>query len=149
MIYSCYLVVHPITKVPLYAGMSSNIERRTKSHKAPNSQVRQKIRSYEGIDLIPDIQIVAQFSSKEEATEYEIKLIRETPGIINHQHTSSGYGRYHARRAMHKLGRPLNDEKDKTLAATKPWETCIPKMSRSTWFRRQAEKRAETAKNGG
>ena len=34
-------------------------------------------------------------------------------------------------------GRPLRKNKDKTLAATKPWE--LAGMSRATWFKRKAE----------
>lgn len=37
-----------------------------------------------------------------------------------------------------KRGRPLAKDKDKTLAATKPW--LAEGMSRVTWYRRKAEK---------
>ena len=37
-------------------------------------------------------------------------------------------------------GRPRIDSTAKTLKEVKPWEKCKPPMSRSTWFRRQAEK---------
>ena len=36
-------------------------------------------------------------------------------------------------------GRPRVERRDKTLAATRPWEA--DGMSRRTWFRRQAERR--------
>jgi hypothetical protein len=37
----------------------------------------------------------------------------------------------------HKRGRPLNKDKAATLTAQKPWEA--EGMSRTTWYRRQAE----------
>jgi hypothetical protein len=40
-----------------------------------------------------------------------------------------------------KTGRPRIGEEGKTLEAIKPWVSL--KMSRGTWFRRQAEKRAK------
>jgi hypothetical protein len=36
-------------------------------------------------------------------------------------------------------GRPLKGQEHQTLAATKPWEQCNPKLSRRTWFRRRAK----------
>ena len=39
-----------------------------------------------------------------------------------------------------KLGRPFKKDRDKTLTATKPWVALG--MSRSAWYRRQAEKRS-------
>lgn len=40
-----------------------------------------------------------------------------------------------------KVGRPRIEDRDKTLAATKPW--AVLGMSESTWRRRQAEQRAK------
>jgi capsular polysaccharide biosynthesis protein len=37
-------------------------------------------------------------------------------------------------------GRPLEKDRPKSLAATKPWEAA--EMSRATWFRRQKEARS-------
>jgi len=37
-------------------------------------------------------------------------------------------------------GRPRVEERDKTLAATKPWRKM--NMSRATWYRRQSEQKA-------
>ena len=42
-----------------------------------------------------------------------------------------------------KVGRPRIEDRDKTLKARKPWIALD--MSRSTWFRRQAEKKAKTS----
>ena len=42
-----------------------------------------------------------------------------------------------------KTGRPRANQRDNTLAATKPWEAA--KVSRRTWFRRQAETRNQPA----
>lgn len=42
-----------------------------------------------------------------------------------------------------KLGRPRLEDRDKTIEARKPW--LVLKMSRATWYRRQAEKRARPA----
>jgi hypothetical protein len=42
-------------------------------------------------------------------------------------------------RETRKTGRPRIEDRDKTLAATKPWLALG--MSERTWFRRQAEKR--------
>lgn len=39
-----------------------------------------------------------------------------------------------------KRGNVRVEDRDKTLAATKPWETAVPPMSRRTWYRRQAER---------
>jgi hypothetical protein len=41
--------------------------------------------------------------------------------------------------ALRKTGRPRLEDRGKTLTATKPWKKA--KMSRATWYRRQAEKR--------
>jgi hypothetical protein len=38
-----------------------------------------------------------------------------------------------------KQGRPLKGQEHQTLAATKPWEQCNPKLSRRTWYRRRAK----------
>lgn len=38
-----------------------------------------------------------------------------------------------------KRGNVRVEDRDKTLAATKPWEAEVPPMSRRTWYRRQAE----------
>mgnify|MGYP001564064011 CR=1 FL=1 len=45
------------------------------------------------------------------------------------------------RETKRKAGRPLDSEKDNTLTATRPWKALG--MSRRTWYRRQAEKRAK------
>ena len=44
----------------------------------------------------------------------------------------------------HKKGRPRLEERDQTIEARKPWIELG--MSRTTWYRRQAEKRGETLK---
>jgi hypothetical protein len=42
-----------------------------------------------------------------------------------------------------KTGRPRIEERAKTLRALAPWKAAG--MSRATWFRRQAERRAEAS----
>jgi hypothetical protein len=44
-------------------------------------------------------------------------------------------------RESRKTGRPRLEDRDKTLEATEPWAAAG--MSRTTWFRRQAEQRAK------
>lgn len=45
-------------------------------------------------------------------------------------------------RAVRKRGRPRIEDTHKTLKALKPWATAVPPMSRSSWYRRQAEKKS-------
>jgi hypothetical protein len=43
--------------------------------------------------------------------------------------------------AKHKVGRPRIEDRAKTLKAQAPW--ALLDMSRTTWYRRQAEQRAK------
>lgn len=42
-----------------------------------------------------------------------------------------------------RVGRPRIEDRDKTLAATKPWDKL--KMSRASWYRRQQEQKEASA----
>jgi hypothetical protein len=53
-------------------------------------------------------------------------------------HPRAKPGRSPAKKSKIKTGRPRLEDRDKTLTATKPWKAA--KMSRATWYRRQAEK---------
>ena len=121
-----YLVVHPITKVPLYAGMTAAILDRSVAHKGPSSRIRSWLRELGDVDLIPEVVIVGRYETKDEALEHELKLITETPGLLN-------------RIATKATGRPRLGEEANTNEARKPWLELG--MSRRTWYSRQAEKR--------
>jgi predicted GIY-YIG superfamily endonuclease len=116
-----YLVVHPVTKTPIYVGMTSDIVTRTAAHKAPNSPVRSLLGG-----LIPEVQIVGQYETQAEALEHEVTLINEIPGLLNE-------------RGDRATGRPRLGEEHKTIEFNKPWEAAG--ISRRTWYARQAEKR--------
>jgi predicted GIY-YIG superfamily endonuclease len=118
-----YFVIHPITKVPVYAGITADIATRRSAHTGPSSRIREWLSGLGEVDLIPEVQIVGTFSTKDEALDHELKLINDIPGLLNE-------------RASRMAGRPRLGEEEKTFEATKPWVEAG--MSRSTWFRRRA-----------
>lgn len=63
----------------------------------------------------------------------------QAPQPVPREAEASGRSPLAAGAATRKLGRPRVEDKDKTLAATRPWEKL--KMSRATWYARQAEQR--------
>jgi predicted GIY-YIG superfamily endonuclease len=117
-----YLVVHPVTKVPLYAGITASITGRSAQHIAPSSPVRAILG-----DLIPEIVVVGRYETKDEAIDHEIRLINETPNLLNQISSRA-------------TGRPRLGEEHKTIEANRPWEE--QGISRRTWYaRRRKEKK--------
>jgi predicted GIY-YIG superfamily endonuclease len=113
-----YLILHPVSQVPIYAGMTGNPENRLREHAGPNSKIRDHLASLGEPDLLPVMVLVAEFTSRDEALEHETHLIGYYPGLINVT-VKSPY-----------LAGQTNE-------AQKPW---IAKgMSRATWYRRQKE----------
>jgi len=121
MTWYAYLVVHPITKVPVYAGITADIATRSSAHTCSGSRIRARLRGIGDVDLVPEVQIVGTYATKDEALEHEVRLINEIPSLLNE-------------RSSRLSGRPRIGEEDKTIEAQKPWKAMG--VSRSTWFRR-------------
>jgi predicted GIY-YIG superfamily endonuclease len=119
----CYLVVHPITRAPIYAGMTSDIIARRQAHTGTYSRIRARLGKLGEVDFVPEVVIVGRYETKEEALNHEVRLIKETPGLLNE-------------RSDRAAGRPRIGEEHKTIEANKPWVEAG--VSRSTWFRRQS-----------
>ena len=73
---------------------------------------------------------IARFDSLEDALNAENVAINAESPLYNKIKKGNIYG-----------GRPRLEDVGKTLEAKKPW--VFAKMSRATWFRRQAEARAQ------
>lgn len=116
-----YLILHPTTRVPIYAGMTGNPEQRFGEHRGPNSKIREYLRSVGEPDLLPVMILVDEFSCREDALEHETKLIEHYQGLINV-----------VEKAAYLSGQ--------TNEALKPW--LAEGISRRTWYRRQQEAKA-------
>ena len=119
-----YLVLHPKTRVPLYAGMTSDIASRRVAHCGPQSKVR-KFLADNGEEELPITVVVGKFKTRDEALDHELLLIDQYPNLLNKTAQRCG-------------GRNLWFEP--SIEAEKPWEKLNPPVSRRTWYRRQKAK---------
>jgi predicted GIY-YIG superfamily endonuclease len=77
MTWYTYLVAHPITKAPVYAGVTTDIATRRNAHTAPNARFRSSLTRKKGAmwGLVPEVVVVGSYRTKEKALDREIRLI--------------------------------------------------------------------------
>lgn len=148
--WSVYGLIDPRDGHLFYVGMSIDVRRRILEHSSRReSSAFEKCRDITLSGSEVGHCIFGTFALERAAAFLERHLIIAIPQTYNCTHFATGFRFYEpvrqmmAEAAFH--GRPRIGTEHQTLAATKPWEAAG--MSKRTWFRRQAEKKAEENAN--
>lgn len=122
--WHCYIVVHPVSRIPVYVGVTADLHSRVVAHKS-NGPVRDFFQQNGWEGLEPEIVVLKEFDKKGDALDFEVDMISKIDGLLNIS--------FH--RMPDSFERPLASKRHLTIEAQQPWVALG--MSRRTWYRRR------------